>query len=140
MGTVWQYQVRINLGDVFAKVARTSMADPVLQPLATVLTKHNATLVNQFDAFANFCAEAEARGDTNTDLYIWTKATIDKPGKEAQYATRFTVHASGNEVYDKAVADAVEADLLALVGTGLVTKVDKFDTNPARNPQPPSKA
>lgn len=133
-----EYQVRINLGDAFAAIARTNMADPSLKPLADVLNKYNASIKNQFDAFADFCRQAEADGDTSSDLYVWTKETIGKPGKEAQYATRFTIYANGNEVYDEARANSLVADLQPLVGS-LLTRVSKIDSNPANNPQPPRK-
>ena len=73
-------------------------------------------------------------------LFLWTKETMLKPETQAKYATRFTVFADGGkEVYDKAVADALEADLQALVTAGMVTKVNKFDSDPAHNPQAPNK-
>lgn len=133
----WDYQVRVNLVDAFAAVARTNPADASLQPLNTVLAKYNATMKNQFDAFADYCKDAEARGDTDGMLYKWTKQTIEKPGKEALYATRFTIYADGGqEVYAKATADGLEADLQPLMGS-VITKISKIDSNPANNPQPP---
>ena len=44
---------------------------------------------------------------------------------------------SGDEVYDKAKADALEADLEPLVGGDIVVSMAKHDTNPANNPQAP---
>ncbi|QQG37046.1 MAG: hypothetical protein HYS17_04585 [Micavibrio aeruginosavorus] len=136
----WDYQVRINLADSFATVARANAADPALKPLTDVLSKYNATIKNQFDAFADFCREAEANGQTDSDLYRWTKQTVDNPEKQARYATRFTVYADGGkEVYDRAIADGLEADLRPLLG-GMITRINKFDSNPARNPQPPAQS
>jgi hypothetical protein len=45
---------------------------------------------------------------------------------------------NGAEVYGKEVADAVEAELAKLVGASGITRVSRFDTNPANNPQPPA--
>lgn len=133
----WDYQVRINLADSFAAVARANMSDPVLKPLTDVLSKYNAVIKNQFDAFADYCKDAEANGQTDSDLYLWTKRTVDNPAKQVHYATRFTVYADGGkEVYDKAIADGLEADLQPLIGS-MITRINKFDSNPARNPQPP---
>ncbi|MCM2344364.1 MAG: hypothetical protein NDJ24_07370 [Alphaproteobacteria bacterium] len=135
--TQWDYQVRINLVDSFAAVARINPGDSSLKPLNDVLARYNAVIKNQFDAFADFCKAAEASGTTDSDLYIWTKKTVDDPAKQMRYATRFTVYADGGkEVYDKAIADGLEADLQPLMGS-MLTKIDKFDSNPARNPQPP---
>jgi hypothetical protein len=137
MTQVLQYQVRVNLGDVFARVARTNMADPSLKPLADVLNAHNATIKNQFDAFADFCAQVEATGNDPQGIYQWTKDALADPATEAKYATRFIVYVGDDEVYVGSVADAIEADLQSLIPTGIVTRVNKFDTNPANNPQPP---
>lgn len=73
-------------------------------------------------------------------LYLWTKETLQRPGIEQKYATRFTVYADGGqEVYGKDIADALEADLKALMASGMVVKVKKFDSDPAHNPQAPRK-
>jgi len=44
----------------------------------------------------------------------------------------------GNEVYAKPLADAIESDLQPLVGGKLITRLSKYDTNPANNPQVPA--
>jgi hypothetical protein len=73
-------------------------------------------------------------------LFLWTKETMLKPETHKKYATRFTIFADGGkEVYDKAIADALEADLAALMASGMVTKINKFDSDPAHNPQAPGK-
>jgi hypothetical protein len=58
----WQYQIRLYLTEDLAEVARADRAPPALRPLADILDKHEATLVNQFDAFAGYVAEAEKEG------------------------------------------------------------------------------
>jgi len=40
-------------------------------------------------------------------------------------------------VYAKEIADALEADLQPLAISGLITRISKYDTNPANNPQSP---
>ena len=140
MAEQWEYQVRVNLGAAFAEAARHNPADPALKPLQDVLTKYNAVIKNQYDAFADFCTQAETQGDTDTELYRWTKATIERPEVKAKYATRFTVYADGGkEVYAEEIADALVADLGPLVESGMVTKLDKFSSDPAQNPQAPPK-
>jgi len=93
----------------------------------------------QFDAFADYVAEAEKRGDVNDPLYRWTKATIENPAKKERYLKSFTLYAGGQEVYGKEIADALEADLLPLVGGEVIVRMAKHDTNPANNPQPPER-
>ena len=139
MSETWDYQIRITLDDACAAAARRDPEDPALAPLAAVLAKHDAQLKCQFDAFAGYVAEAEAQGAENYPLYAWTKATIENPAKEAKYIKSFTLYVGGAEVYARDLAEALEADLLPLVGGAIVTDLSKHDTNPANNPQPPKR-
>lgn len=139
MSGQWQYQLRIDLADEPAEVARRDPADPALAPLPDILDRHNAAMKCQFDAFADYVAEAERQGVEKYPLYKWTKATIENPAKKAKYLKSFTLYVDGDEVYAKDKADAIEADLRPLVGGALVTRVAKHDTDPANNPQPPAR-
>jgi len=138
MSNQWEYQVRVNLADAFAEVARSDPGNPAVKPLTDILTKHRATLKNQFDAFAEYVAEAEKHGAEHFPLYKWTKATIEDPEKKAKHVKSFTLYVDGNEVYAKELADALESDLQPLVGGALITRLSKHDTNPANNPQAPA--
>jgi hypothetical protein len=138
MSDQWQYQVRIDLADDLAEIARRDPDNPALAPLPDILARHRATLKCQFDAFADYVAEAEGHGVEKYPLYKWTKATIENPAKKAKYLKSFTFYVEDNEVYAKDKADALESDLQPLVG-GLVTRLSKHDTNPANNPQPPAR-
>ena len=93
----------------------------------------------QFDAFSEYVAAAEEQGVENYPLYQWTKATIENPAKKEKYLKSFALYVDGTEVYAKEIADALEADLQSLVNSGLITRVSKYDTNPANNPQPPQR-
>ena len=137
MSDQWEYQVRIRLADAFAEAARSDPDNPAIKPLADILSRHHATIKCQFDAFADYVAEAERHGIENYPLYEWTKATIENPAKKAKYIKSFTLYVDGNEVYAKEKADALESDLHPLVGGKLVSQMSKHDTNPANNPQPP---
>jgi hypothetical protein len=138
VSTQWEYQLRIDLDDELAKVARRDPRNAAIKPLADILTRHHATMKCQFDAFADYVAEAEQRGTENYPLYAWTKATIEDPEKRAKYVKNFTLYVDGNEVYAKLLADALESDLQPLVGGKLITRLSKYDTNPANNPQAPA--
>jgi hypothetical protein len=135
----WQYQLRLFLADAAAEAARRDPRSPALKPLTDVLAKHDASLKCQYDAFADYVAEAERRGRENYPLYEWTKATIEDSAKKERYLKSFTIYVEGNEVYDKERADALETDLRPLVGGELVTRMNRYDTNPANNPQPPAR-
>ncbi len=138
MSEQWQYQLRVYLSDELAEVARSDHNNSALEPLTDILNKHHAALVSQFDAFENYVAQAEKEGPENFPLYKWTKATVDDPVKRAKHIKTFALHVSGNEVYAKEAADALEADLQPLVGGELITRVSKHDTNPANNLQVPA--
>lgn len=135
----WQYQLRIDLADEAAAIARRDPADPALGPLPEILRRHRATLKCQYDAFADYVAEAEKHGIDNYPLYQWTKDTIEQPAKQAKYQKSFTLYVDGDEVYAKDRADALEADLRPLVGGSVITRLAKHDTNPANNPQMPAR-
>jgi hypothetical protein len=108
-----------------------------LAPLFDVLAAHRAALRCQFDAFAEYVAAAEEQGIEDYPLYQWTKATIEDPAKKEKYLISFTLYVDDREVYAKDIADALEADLQPLTTSGLITRISKYDTNPANNPQPP---
>jgi hypothetical protein len=133
------YQIRIDLDDALARAARADAGDPAFKPIAEILARHNAAPICQFDAFANYVAEAEKHGIDEYPLYAWTKATIEDPVKEAKYIKSFTLHVDGDEVYAKDKADALEAALRPLVDAKLVAKIYKHDTNPANSPQMPER-
>ncbi len=139
MSDQWDYQIRIFLADAFAEAARRAPVDPALKPLRDILARHRATMKCQFDAFADYVADAEKHGTENYPLYAWTKATIEDPAKRAKYTKSFTIYVDGDEVYAKDKADALESELQPLVGGALITKMSKHDTNPANNPQPPAR-
>ncbi len=82
MSNRWQYQLRIDLGDEFSDLARRDPDNQAIRPLGDILSRHHATLKCQFDAFADYVAEAEKRGTEKYPLYEWTKATIEDPAKK----------------------------------------------------------
>ncbi len=138
MSTTWEYQIRIYLEDALAEVARRDPDNPAIKPLVDVLIGHHATMKCQFDAFADYVAEAARHGPEQYPLYEWTKATIENPEKKGKYIKSFTLYVRGKEVYAKEMAEALKSDLLPLVRHGLITRVSKHDANPANNPQVPA--
>jgi hypothetical protein len=138
MSDQWEYQVRINLADAFLDVVRSNPDDPALKPLSDILRKHDAALKCQFDAFAEYVAEAEKQGTEHFPLYKWTKVTIEDPEKKKKHLRSFTLYVDGKEVYPKENADALESDLQPLADGALITRLSKHDTNPANNPQAPA--
>jgi hypothetical protein len=64
-----KFQLRLTLSDEFAQVARNDPGDPSISTLTDVLNRHDAVMKCQFDAFADYVREAEARGIENFPLY-----------------------------------------------------------------------
>ena len=124
---------------VAADSLRRGLRDPALAALFDVLGEHRAAPKCQFDAFAEYVAGAEQHGVEDFPMYPWTKATIENPAKREKYLKSFTLHVDDREVYDKKIADALEADLKPLANSGLIDRLSKYDTNPANNPQPPQR-
>jgi predicted metal-dependent hydrolase len=138
MSSEWDYQIRLVLADAYAAIANDTPDDASLEPVTRILAQHRAVLQNQFAAFANYVQEAERQGPDNFPLYKWTRATIEDPVKKAKHQKIFTLYVEGEEVYSKEKAEALEAELLPLVGGGIIEKLQKYDTNPANNPQAPA--
>jgi hypothetical protein len=136
----WQYQIRIDVAEEHAEALRGRAEEPALASLVAMLRRHDAEAVCQYDAFAGYCAEAEREGIDQYPLYHWTKATIDDPVKKAKYLKSFTLYVNGAQVYPRAAAEALEAEVRPLVGGGIVDRLHKYDSNPANNPQPPRRA
>lgn len=133
MSAEWRHQLRVYLTDEMADAARADAGAPALRPLMEVLAEHRATLVSQLDAFEGYVAEAEREGPEDFPLYKWTKATVEDPGKRLKHKKAFALRVSGEEVYGKEAADALEAALQPLVGGGLVERMSRHDTDPANN-------
>jgi hypothetical protein len=133
-----QYQVRFDVShSAVAESVRQRARDRGLAPLFDILGAHRAVPKCQFDAFAEYVAAAEEHGTEGYPLYAWTKATIEDPAKKEKYLKSFTLYVDEQEVYAKEIADALEVDLQPLATAGLISRISKYDTNPANNPQPP---
>jgi hypothetical protein len=139
MAEEWQYQLRIEMPDEIAKLARRDPDSPVLRPLTAILERHNARLKSQYDAFAEYVAQAEREGVEKYPLYQWTKDTIEQPVKRQKYQKSFTLYVDDAEVYSRERAEALQAELRPLAGGPLITRLARHDTNPATNPQMPAR-
>ena len=139
MTTPWKYQIRVYLDRELAEAARIDPGSQKLEGLSDVLAKHRAKLKCQFDLFAEYVAEAERVGTEGYHLYEWTKATIEDPLKQAKYVESFSLYVDDEGLYSKDIADALELELMPLQHSGLIKKLSKHDSNPANNPQPPSR-
>lgn len=139
MNAALQFQLRLTVSPELAEALRADATATIRPALQDILLRHNASLKCQFDAFADYVSEAERLGTEHYPLYQWTRETIENPEKKAKYLQSFTVYVNGAEVYEKSVTDALEDELLKLVAANGITRVSRFDTNPANNPQPPAR-
>ncbi|RKT22834.1 hypothetical protein B0G69_6322 [Paraburkholderia sp. RAU2J] len=139
MDSTLQFQLRITVSPELADALRSDPTNAAHAALRDIPRRHGATLKCQFDAFADYVNEAERLGTENYPLYQWTRDTIENPEKKAKYLQSFTIYVNGDEVYGKDVADAMETELLKLVDADGVSRVSRFDTHPANNPQPPAR-
>ena len=135
---MWQFQIRITVSDARAEALRSDPAAQTYAPLRDILRRHHAALKCQYNAFADYVKEAETLGIHAYPLYEWTRRTIENPEKKAKYLRSFTVYVDGEQVYEKEIADSLEAALSRLASDAGIERVFKYDTNPANNPQPPA--
>ncbi|MEM7428589.1 MAG: hypothetical protein AAF441_21065 [Pseudomonadota bacterium] len=137
MSEEWQYQIRLTIHPPFSGLARQGVEDERLSGLNKILEEHRARLKCQYDAFADYVAEAEAEGVENYPLHAWTKATIEDPAKKEKYLNSFTVYVAEQEVYSKEETDPLAEALKPLVSGDVIADLKVYDTNPVNNPQPP---
>ena len=135
----WLFQVRLYFSSDFTKTFNSDKNSKEKVKLITVLNKHNAELLSQFDGFMGYVLEAEKNGIDNYPLYQWTKDSLSRTDKIEKYYNSYTVYINTEEVYSENLANNIENDLLELVDKETILRISKHDTNPKNNPQPPSK-
>ena len=135
----WLFQVRLYFSSDFTKTFNSDKNSNEKEKLITVLNKHNAELLSQFDGFMGYVLEAEKNGIDNYPLYKWTKDSLTRKDKIEKYHNSYKVYINSEEVYSENLANNIENDLLELVDKETVLRISKHDTNPKNNPQPPSK-
>jgi hypothetical protein len=139
MASKWDYQIRITLTDESAQKFREAPWAREFSLLNSLLVGHSATLKCQFDAFSEYVSQAEKEGLEKYALYQWTKDTIEDPEKKVKYLKSFTIYVLDEQIYSGDVADVLEKNLRSLPNSDFILGISKYDTNPANNPQMPSK-
>ena len=122
------YQIRLNVTDEFT----------IDENLISLLEIHNASLICQFDAFVNFVKECENKDNTDNPLYRWTKETIEDEIKKTKYKNIYSIIVNNQQVYKEEIADSIKQKI-ERGNLSTVISIDKFDTQPKNNPQPPKK-
>ena len=139
MNNDWLYQVRVYFSLNFVNLYNSNKSSELKTKLLQILQKNDADLLSQYDGFMGYVLEAEKNGIDNYPLYQWTKDSLEKSGKTEKYRTSYTIYVNNEEVYSKEEADNLEKDLKLIIDKVSILRISKHDTNPANNPQPPSK-
>ena len=139
MNNDWLYQVRVYFSLNFVNLYSSNKSSDLKTKLLQILQKNNADLLSQYDGFMGYVLEAEKNGIDNYPLYQWTKDSLENSGKTEKYRTSYTIYVNNEEVYSKEEADNLEKDLKLIIDKVSILRISKHDTNPANNPQPPSK-
>ena len=122
------YQIRLNVTDEFT----------IDENLTSMLEIHDASLICQYDAFVNFVKECESKDETDNPLYKWTKETIEDEIKKNKYKNIYSVIVNNQQVYKEEIADSIK-QTIEEKNLKTIISMDKFDTQPKNNPQPPKK-
>ena len=139
MNNDWLYQVRVYFSLNFVNLYNSNKSSDLKTKLLQILQKNDADLLSQYDGFMGYVLEAEKNGIDNYPLYQWTKDSLENSGKTEKYRTSYTIYVNNEEVYSKEEADNLEKDLKLIIDKVSILRISKHDTNPAKNPQPPSK-
>ena len=122
------YQIRLNVTDEFT----------IDENLTSMLEIHDASLICQYDAFVNFVKDCESKDETDNPLYRWTKETIEDEIKKNKYKNIYSVIVNNQQVYKEEIADSIKQKIEEKKLKTIIS-MDKFDTQPKNNPQPPKK-
>ena len=134
--TEWLYQIRIVVTSSLSTDLRSLWSSATAKEVAKVAKKYSMEAVCTYDAFKEYCDEAEQNGLDGYSLYYWTKATIDDPIKKEKHQKSFAFYRANEQVYPQDVAEKLYHDLIALKQKDIVD-VKLISSNPKKNPQPP---
>ncbi len=122
------YQIRLNVTDEFT----------IDENLNSMLEIHDASVICQYDAFVNFVKECESKDETDNPLYRWTKETVEDEIKKNKYKNIYSIIVNNQQVYKEEIADSIKQKIEEK-NLKTIISMDKFDTQPKNNPQPPKK-
>ena len=135
----WLYQIRIKVSERLSEDLRSAVELALSKDILKIASDNDSRLVCTFDAFAEYCEEAERLGTEQYELYNWTKSTIDNPEKKAKHLKSFAFYEGDNQVYSKELASSIEQSLKHLDSGDDIVEISLIDSNPANNPQPPKR-
>ena len=133
----WLYQVRIKVNAKLSDKLRERKLTGTSKEIYRIAENHAAIPVCTFDAFCEYCIEAEREGIDKYPLYDWTKQVTKDPIKKQKHIRSFAFYAGDSQIYEKHIAEPLYTDLLNLYEGGLIEDLTLIDSNPENNPQPP---
>ena len=136
----WLYQIRIKVSEKLSQDLRGVHELELSQAIKKIADKNGTRIVCTFDAFAEYCGEAEINGIEHYELYHWTKSTIENPEKKSKHLKSFAFYEGDNQVYNKALAVSIKQNLEDLDSGNDIIEINLSDSNPANNPQPPKQS
>ena len=137
MSEDWLYQIRIRVNDEMSSNLRKNKPSGLARQIKSLARKHGTTIVCTYDAFVDYCREAESNSVEDYPLYAWTKQTIENPEKKQKHLKSFAFYRNNDQVYERALAETIYSELMPLADNGTIDEVKLIDSNPANNPQPP---
>ena len=137
--TDWLYQIRIKVSDKLSEDLRGMHELELSQAISRIANENGSRVVCTFDAFAEYCEEAEKNGIEHYELYHWTKSTIENPEKKSKHLKSFAFYEGDNQVYNKELAVSIQQSLKRLDSGNDIIEINLIDSNPANNPQPPKR-
>ena len=81
----WLYQIRIKVSEQLSQDLRGVQELELSQAINEIADENGTRIVCTFDAFAEYCEEAENNGIEHYELYHWTKSTIENPEKKSKH-------------------------------------------------------
>ena len=133
----WLYQVRIKVNAKLSDKLRERKLTGTSKEIYRIAENYAAIPVCTFDAFCEYCKEAEREGIDKYPLYDWTKQVTKDPIKKQKHIKSFAFYAGNAQIYEKKIAEPLYTDLLNLYEGGLIEDLTLIDSNPENNPQPP---
>jgi len=133
----WMFQVRIKVGNKLSDALRARKLTGTSKEIFKIAEKHGTVPVCTYDAFCDYCTEAEEHGIGQYPLYNWTKQVIEDPAKKKKHIKSFAFYEENSQIYEETLAKSLYSDLLTLRENGLIEDIALIDSNPENNPQPP---
>ena len=135
MSQEWDYQIRLDLSDEGAELARTDRSNAAIRPLFEILASTTPPCTINSTLSPIMSPRRRETASSNYPLYKWTKATIENPEKKAKYIALLLALCRRRGSLSQGRGGRARGRAGAAGRRRLVTKLAKYDSNPANNPQ-----